>query len=378
MCKKLILLAVVALSFFTLPAQAFWQDDAITMLVMPREAIPLQIAQDISRRYPVIIVSYQMVRGDLKLHAWNGDNWVFVSVPDYTNGTFFANRPKHAIVVENERLRAPAVLTPNSTWCATANRITSTDPRALIHLLGIHFDFPYRYWDQFAKRYGYPLEQINPTMQNVHWWNLRYDVLREKRAQRDSSVDIDKWYLLETLPPPAVVPVVTETKAPAPAPVAPVKTAASATAVAITAKASEVPVEKAPAVIPVPVQVIEPVKAAEPAPVEKPAPAVEVFKQAEPAPAEKPAPVTEPVIKPAEPAVPAPIAELAPIVQPVATTEETSTPTVVAEKATETPAPAPTAEPAAMTEIDPFSADEIPAAEIVVPQEPKKRWWNIF
>lgn len=357
MCKKLILLTVAVLSVFTLPSQAFSKNDEITMLVMPREAIPLQIAQDISRRYPVMIVSYQMVRGDLKIHAWNGDSWVFVSVADYTNGTFFANRPSHAVVVENERLHAPSVMTPSSTWCATANRLASTNPRVLIHLLGLYFDFPYRYWDQFAKRYGYPLEEINPTLQNVHWWNLRGDVLIEKRAQRNFSVDLDKWYYLETLPPPAVAPVVMEVQTPA----AP---AGGAATVNISAKAPETPVEKAPAaVVPAPAvepvktaePVIEPVKAVKPAPIAEVAPAVEAVKTAEPVKIDEPAPVIEPVA-----------------------TEEPAAPAAEAEKTAEPPAPAPIAEPAETIDVDPFSADEIPAAEIVVPQEPKKRWWNIF
>ena len=237
MLKKLVLLTVVALSTLSLPVQAFWGSDDITMLVMPREVIPLQIAQDIARRYPVMIVSYQMTRGELKIHAWNGDSWVAVPVEDYASGTFFANRPKRAIVVENERLHAPVAVIPNSTWCESATRIASTDPRTLLHLLGLSFDFPFRYWNQFAKRYDFALEQINPTLENVHWWNLRGDVLIEKRAQRDFSIDLDKWHYLATLPPPVIVPVAMEAEAPVAAPAAPEKTKVGATAVDITAKA---------------------------------------------------------------------------------------------------------------------------------------------
>jgi len=35
-----------------------------------------------------------------------------------------------------------------------------------------------------------------------------------------------------------------------------------------------------------------------------------------------------------------------------------------------------TTEPAVAA--NPFSTNEIPAAEIVVPQEPKKSWWKLF
>lgn len=346
MFKKLFLLAVVALSTLSLPAQAFWQNDDITMLVMPREVIPLQIAQDISRRYPVLIVSYQLTQGELKLHAWNGDSWVAVPVEDYASGTFFANRPKRAIVVENERLHAPAVLTPNSTWCESASRIASTDPRTLLHLLGLSFDFPFSYWNQFAKRYDFALEQINPTLENVHWWNLRGDVLVEKRAQRNFSIDLDKWHYLATLPPPVIVPVAMESEAP----VAPKKPEVGATAVDITAKAPDVPVEKAPVVKPA-APVVEP----------KPASAVEPVKKAvepEPSPVVKPSAPTSaagplPSLKPEPVIVPAPLIEMEPAAEA-----------------------APAETPAAAVEADPFSTNEIPAAEIVVPQEPKKTWWK--
>ena len=338
MFKKLVLLTVVALSVLSLPAQAFWGSDDITMLVMPREVVPLQIAQDISRRYPVLIVSYQLTQGELKIHAWNGDGWVAVPVEDYTSGTFFANRPKRAIVVENEKISAPAILTPNSTWCESATRIASTDPRTLLHLLGLSFDFPFRYWNQFAERYDFALEQINPTLQNVHWWNLRGDVLVEKRAQRNFSIDLDKWHYLATLPPPVIVPVVMETEAPVAAPAVPKKPEVGATAVDITAKAPDAPVEKAPAIKPAPT--IAPVKAVEPVPVAKPA---------------APTPTVEPIpsLKPEPVIVPAPLVEMAPTVEAI-----------------------PEAKPAAAVEADPFSTNEIPAAEIVVPQEPKKSWWK--
>jgi hypothetical protein len=320
MLKKLSLLIVVVLSAISLSAQTLQKDD-ITMLVVPREKIPLQIAQDISRRYPVVIVSYQQVQGDLQLHAWNGDSWVGVSKEDYTSGTFFTTPPKHAIVLENERMRAPEILVPHSTWCASANRLTSTDPRVMIHLLGLHFDFPFRHWDQFAKRYGYELEEINPALDNVHWWDLRGDILLEKRANRDFSANLDQWYVLEPIPAPVTEPVIAEATEPMVAtPAVPSEPEPGATAVDIKAKAPE-PGD------------IRPAPAAEPSAVLKPAPVME----------------------------PAPMIKTAPVIE--------------TEKATK---PAPAEEPAATVAADPFSSEEIPAAEIVVPPEPKKPWWKLF
>jgi len=327
MLKKLVLLTVSVLSIISLPAQA-WSKDEITMLVVPCETVPIQIAQDISRRYPVLLVSYQMERNKLKINAWNGDGWVYVPVEDYTNGTFFANRPRHTVLVENERFSAPAVLAPNSTWCGSANRLSSTDPRVMLHLLGLSFDFPFRHWNQLAQRYGYTLEEINPTLNNVHWWNLRTDTLLENRATRDFSDDLNYWHYLAIIPAPAIEPILMEEEAPVAAPAAPKKAESGATAVDITAKPPEAPAaEPAPAIEPVAVEEEVPVPAAEPA----------------------------------KPIAQEPVAEPAPVVVP-----ETM------------PEAAPMAEPTVAIEADPFSAEEIPAAEIVVPQEPKKPWWKIF
>ena len=341
MLKKLVLLAVLILSALSLPARAFWNND-ITMLVMPSDVIPLQIAQDISRRYPVLIVSYQLAKGELKLFAWNGDSWVAVPVEDYTSGTFFANRPKRAVIVENERFHAPDILVPSSTWCESANRLSSTDPRVMLHLLGLQFDFPFRHWDQLAKRYGYSIEEINPTLKNVHWWNLRGDVLVEKLAQRDFSVDLNKWYALETLPPP------------------PVET------VLIEENPVSIPEVKAPE--PESVKVIKVnAPAAEPAPAQTKEKTDTVLTAADVA-------AKTPIVAPAPAMEPAPIIESVPAVAPSAP-ETAIAPVSEIEEVIEA---APAIEPAAAVEADPFSAKEIPAAEIVVPQEPKKPWWKLF
>ena len=357
MFKKLILFAVVIITAFSPAARALWQSD-ITMLVVPREVLPLQIAQDISRRYPVLLVSYQTARGELKLHAWNGDNWVGVPVEDYANGTFFANRPKHAIVVEYDRFRAPAALTPNSTWCESASRLTSTEPRAILHLLGLYFDFPFRDWDQFAERYGYSLEEINPTLSNVHWWNLSGDELAVKRAKRDFVIDLDKWQYLATLPPPPIVPVtiqnelrtIPEVEVPATEPVKNITVSAPVIEEKKTPAVKSVPsIESRAAVIPTSIPAL------------KPAPETGAF----------PSLKSEPVIAPTSITEPAPVIEPPPVAElaPAPLVENPAAPAIEA---------TPVEKPAAAVEADPFSTEEIPAAEIVVPQAPKKAWWELF
>jgi hypothetical protein len=367
MLKKLVPLIVVLLSALAMPARAFWKQD-ITMLVVPREALPVQIAQDISRRYPVLLVCYQTTRSGLRINAWNGDTWVYIPIEDYTNGTFFATRPGHAIVVEYDRTRAPRELTPNSIWCKSASRITSTDPRVLLHLLGTYFNFPLSHWEHFATRYNYTLEEINPGLLNVHWWNMSSSERAEKRAKSKASIDLDKWRYLATIPPPAIAPVVVEEaskkipEAEVPA-VEPVKV--------IKATAPETPAEKVPALKPAPEA--KPVPPAKPTPaiiVPATVPALKPAAETKPTPSLKP----EPVIKPAVPAIePAPAAtHAAPSVLPepaplIDTPADPSNALL--------PVPAPLID-APATGTDPFSMEEMPAAEIVVPPAPKKPWWK--
>ncbi len=371
MFKKIVLLTVIVLSGLApSSSKAFWQSD-ITMLIVPREAIPLQIAQDISRRYPVLLVSYQVTRGTLKTHAWDGDNWVSVPTNDYASGTFFANRPAHAILVEYDRIRAPQILIPNSTWCKSVSRITSTDPRVMLHLLGLYFNFPFRYWDQFATRYNYPIEEINPTLSNVHWWNMRGDVLAEKRAKRNFSIDLNKWQCIDPLPPPPIESVIIEE----PKYIPEIETPAAEPVKVIRVNAPDPLPEKTPVTKPVPV--VMPIPAITPPasiPALKPAPSTSPFPSLKPEPVIEKAPAVEPVpaplMEPPAAKSPAQFVELAPaplIESPVASTPE---PEKILENNN------PPSEPPVMMEADPFSTEEIPAAEIVIPPAPKKPWWK--
>lgn len=212
MFKKTVLPILVLLGAVSLYAQDEvipWRKN-ITMLLVPREPGTIQIAQDIARRYPVLLVCYQPAQTGAALSAWNGTAWVNVTAEDYTNGTFFAHRPRHLVIVEKEDRPAPETLTPDGFWCTTGNRLTSTDPRVVIHLLGRYFDFPYRYWMQFSKRYDLALEQINPGLVNVFWWHYRGDKVLPAMRARDLEADMGNWRFLDITPPAPVEPVMIE------------------------------------------------------------------------------------------------------------------------------------------------------------------------
>jgi len=349
MLKKVLLLTLCLL--FCAMAHAGIKNE-ITMLIVPRDAKAIQIAQDIADAYPVLLVVYRQTGSVLDLHAWNGENWVAVSVEDYTNGVFFANAPTHAILIQPGRVSVPDALVPPGVWCQSGSRLLSTDPRVLIHLLGRHFNFPYRHWKQLADRYGYTLEQVNPALINVYWWHYRGDVVRNKLAQRDSEADLDQWYALEITPPPAPPaeePLVDEKAEEEPAATEPAKEvekpAEESVAADVSAETS-VKAEEATEAPPAAAEPIEEIKAEQPV-AEKPPVTDEEM---------TPAPVEEAADLSAEAKEPAPTAETVKEV-PVAPAEPPP------------PPPLPAAKEKSASEADPFLDKEIPAAQVLPPKK---------
>ncbi len=204
MIKKNVLTILILLSAVCLNAQTNPKKE-ITMLVVPRDAKTIQIAQDIAEHYPVLIVCYQQTHNLPKLHAWNGEGWVDISVEDYETGVFFENPPQHAIIIEPENTPSAELLVPDGIWCESGNRLTTTDPRTMIHLLGLYFDFQHRQWKQLAQAHGLSVADINPGLLNIYWWQYP-----EKRPTLDPEDDMDHWLFLDITPPPPVEPVVTE------------------------------------------------------------------------------------------------------------------------------------------------------------------------
>ncbi len=242
MFKKNLLPVFVLFCVLSLNAQANPKKE-ITMLVVPRDAKAIQIAKNIAEHYPVLIVSYQQTSHLPKLYAWNGEGWVDISVEDYKTGVFFANPPKHTILVEFENTPVAEVLVPDGIWCESGNRLTTTDPRTMIHLLGLHFDFPQRHWRQLAKTHRLSVADVNPGLANIYWWQYP-----EKRPTLDPEDDMDHWLFLDITPPPPVEPVVTEEEpiavAPAEIPAIEVEEKLPETAPAAEAPAAEKTIEE--------------------------------------------------------------------------------------------------------------------------------------
>ncbi|MBN2163465.1 MAG: hypothetical protein JXR25_01150 [Pontiellaceae bacterium] len=147
----------------------------ITLLLVPREDVPVKIGVDVGNRLPTLLLTYTVhPNGAIVLQGWNGNEWVGISGEAYQQGTFFPVAPTAAVLVEVSGKTIPDVLVPSEKWCSTVYRIGTVEPRALLHLIGRCYDFKYKDWKWFSGNYGIPMSSINPDGLNVAWYQKQF------------------------------------------------------------------------------------------------------------------------------------------------------------------------------------------------------------
>jgi len=168
--------------------------DEVTLVMVPREDKAVAVGKDLANRYPTLLISYQIGgSGTVSLHGWTGTEWVNVTPEAYREGAFFHNGPTDAILVENEGQTFPAILVPSDAWCTSVHKISTTETRPLLHLIGQHYDFKYSDWKWFASNYKLSIEDINPEGLNIAWYNKP---LSEHLGKKDAVVgtsDLEYW-----------------------------------------------------------------------------------------------------------------------------------------------------------------------------------------
>ncbi len=158
-----------------------------TMLVVPARYTVLQVAFDINRVFPSVLVSYQ---GDAStaeplLYAWNGKEWVYVSLTSYAEASFLGNPPSRIILVGDAAL-LPPVLVESSAWCPNVYRIQDIDTPRLVNSLARAYDFKDRDWAWFAGRYNLTLVDVNQDKRAQSWYDgsMPVKVMPDGREER--------------------------------------------------------------------------------------------------------------------------------------------------------------------------------------------------
>lgn len=134
------------------------QEDAV-LLVAPSRYSVMQVAFDVARRYPTVLVSYQGTANDPILHVWNGYEWMPLALADYQSGAFLQSYPARAIFLGDDAL-LPAGLRSISTWCDKSTQVTELGNDQLVNGIGRYLPFTPADWRWFAGRYNLTLTNL--------------------------------------------------------------------------------------------------------------------------------------------------------------------------------------------------------------------------
>lgn len=139
-------------------APAAAQDDAV-LLVAPARFAVMQVAFDVARRYPTVLVSYQGAPTEPVLHVWNGYEWMPLALADYQSGAFLQSYPGRTIFLGDDSL-LPADLRSIGAWCDQTTQIPVLEKYALINAIGSYLPFTPADWRWFAGRYNMTLTNL--------------------------------------------------------------------------------------------------------------------------------------------------------------------------------------------------------------------------
>ena len=138
------------------PAAA--QADAV-LLVAPARYPVMQVAFDVARRYPTVLVSYQGAPTAPALHVWNGYEWMPLALGDYQSGAFLQSYPGRTIFLGDDAL-LPADLRSIGAWCDQSTQIPELEKHALVNAIGSYLPFTPADWRWFAGRYNLTLTNL--------------------------------------------------------------------------------------------------------------------------------------------------------------------------------------------------------------------------
>ncbi len=153
------MVAGVALALSSVAATpAVAQADAV-LLVAPARFPVMQVAFDVARRFPTILVSYQGSPDQPALHAWNGFEWMPLALVDYQSGAFLQAYPGRTIFLGDDGL-LPTSLRSIHAWCAESTQIADLENVPMINAIGNYLPFTPADWRWFAGRYNLSLSNL--------------------------------------------------------------------------------------------------------------------------------------------------------------------------------------------------------------------------
>lgn len=173
--------------FAVAPAAA--QADAV-LLVAPARVEVMQVAFDVARRYPTVLVSYQGAPAEPVLHVWNGYEWMPLSLTDYQSGAFLQAHPGRTVFLGDDAL-LPADLRSINAWCADVIQLPDLDTHELVNGIGRYLPFTPADWRWFAGRYNLTLTNLKAEEAEAARRQSWYD---EKAPVTDPAPSFFKYF----------------------------------------------------------------------------------------------------------------------------------------------------------------------------------------
>lgn len=143
-----------------------------TLIVAPARFSVLQALFDVIQRRPAVLVSYQ---GDATekqpaLHAWNGEEWISISLRDFAEVRFLSQVPTRVLLVGDEQTLPPAVADA-AAWCPRIIAVPSLDTAGLLSDVGRALHFTREDWEWFAARYRLQVKDLNAPARATSWYD---------------------------------------------------------------------------------------------------------------------------------------------------------------------------------------------------------------
>ncbi len=184
-----------------------------SIIVMPARKRVVQLAFQMAQCKKIGLVTYNTspTLNEPLIHVWNGQEWLQITLQDYTQGSFMSGDPKHVFLL-GDSTTIPLRMMDDVSWYKDLHRLTTLDTTALINEIGTALNFSSHQWKFLANANGLKIEDRNAERRRFGRW-----------GSPGKEVDL-KPVKLETIemPPAPIIEPVAEKSAPVvekPAPV---------------------------------------------------------------------------------------------------------------------------------------------------------------
>ena len=167
-------LALVSLSLACLALPGRAKEGDYTLIVAPARFNVIQVAFDLIAKRPAVLMSYrgEATTAEPLIYAWNGKQWVYVSMQDYREMRFLEDSPKNVVLLGDEAT-LPAALQEATTWTKNKKTVAALDNAALVNEFGRLFKWDNKEWDWFASRYNLRVQDESEPYRHSSWYDQK-------------------------------------------------------------------------------------------------------------------------------------------------------------------------------------------------------------